>query len=65
LETPDWRDAATTERNDGTDQHVATERLTTQEEAWWCQRFGFTPGEWRRLAFLRWLYHRGRLTEWP
>ncbi len=25
----------------------------------------FTAAERRRLAFLRWLYERGRLTEWP
>jgi hypothetical protein len=25
---------------------------------------GFTEVEWRRLAFLRWLYRTGRLTEW-
>ncbi len=25
----------------------------------------FTEAEWRRLVFLRWLCHTGRLTEWP
>jgi hypothetical protein len=28
----------------------------------WCLRAGFTEREWRRLAFLRWLYRQGHLT---
>ena len=27
-------------------------------------RIGFTDQEWNRLAFLRWSYQNGRLTEW-
>ncbi len=27
-------------------------------------RIGFTDREWNRLAFLRWSYQHGRLTEW-
>ncbi len=27
------------------------------------RRAGFTPAEWRRLVFLRWLYRCGLLTE--
>jgi hypothetical protein len=27
----------------------------------WCRRAGFTEAEYRRLAFLRWLYRRGWL----
>ena len=30
----------------------------------WAQQGGFSRREWRRLAFLRWLYRTGRLTEW-
>jgi hypothetical protein len=26
---------------------------------------GFSQADWRRLAFLRWRYRTGRLTEWP
>lgn len=26
---------------------------------------GFTQADWRKLAFLRWRYRTGRLTEWP
>ena len=29
------------------------------------QEVDFTRTEWQRLAFLRWLYRTGRLTEWP
>ncbi len=31
----------------------------------WLRLAGFAPAERRRLIFLRWLYHQGRLTEFP
>ncbi len=46
-------------------RHAAQDKLTVQDER---PRYGeapFTRREWRRLVFLRWLYHQGRLTEWP
>ena len=31
----------------------------------WCQMAGFTPAEWQRLRFMRWLHRQGQLTEFP
>ena len=31
----------------------------------WRHRRRFTANEWQRLVFMRWLYRRGRLTEYP
>jgi hypothetical protein len=39
---------------------VANVAIGDDEE--WCRRAGFTEREWRRLAFLRWLYRQGQLT---
>jgi hypothetical protein len=41
----------------------AADEPITDDEAW-RRRAGFTPEEYRRLVFLRWLYRRGRLIEW-
>ena len=30
----------------------------------WAGQGGFSRREWQRLAFLRWLYRTGRLSEW-
>ena len=46
---------------------VASERppaTGSSLEELWCQLAGFTRAEYRRLLFLRWLYLRGRLSEW-
>ena len=44
----------------GTSQsRVATVVIGDDEE--WCLRAGFSEREWRRLAFLRWLYRQGHL----
>jgi hypothetical protein len=55
------RDGTATEAaRAGTSQsQVATVAIGDDEE--WCRRAGFTEREWRRLAFLRWLYRQGRL----
>jgi hypothetical protein len=45
--------------------HITDGALTTDVEPPWCQSPGFTPAEERRLAFLAWLYRKGRLGEWP
>ena len=45
-------------------RRAATDELALEDE----QRHEaarFTPREWQRLIFLRWLYREGRLTEWP
>ena len=46
---------------------VAEERqaYATAAEQDWARLVGFTPAEWRRLVFLRWLYRQGRLTDFP
>jgi hypothetical protein len=46
----------------GTCQHQANEPGADGEA--WRQGAGFTREEFRRLVFLRWLYDRGRLSEW-
>lgn len=35
------------------------------EQQEWFRLAGFTRTEWQRLVYLRWLYRRGELTEYP
>jgi hypothetical protein len=35
--------------------------VVSSDDEEWCRRAGFAEREWRRLAFLRWLYRQGRL----
>ncbi|HEX5505496.1 MAG TPA: hypothetical protein VFW96_22955 [Thermomicrobiales bacterium] len=62
----DWRDAVTAafKRGPAGDQAVDEPVDAPADEDEWCRRAGFTPGEQRQLAFVRWLYRQGRLTEW-
>ena len=54
-------------------QREAVARLAREEEQAttlvaeleWCRLAGFSRTEWQRLRFARWLYHQGRLTEFP
>ena len=65
MDEHDRRDAATVARSDSAQEPRTAVEQAAQEEQWWCERAGFTRAEWSRLVFLRWLYQRGRLTEWP
>ena len=38
---------------------------TVEDERQRFEEACFTQREWQRLVFLRWLYSRGLLTEWP
>ena len=46
------------------DETTPTAAVLVGEAPAWAQQGGFSRREWRRLAFLRWLYRTGRLTEW-
>ena len=44
---------------------AAPNQLVVEDERQRYAQAGFTRREWQRLVFLRWLYRRGLLTEWP
>jgi hypothetical protein len=60
-------------RRPAREQPAAVEHTVTHERpvllnevaGRWLRLAGFTPQESRRLLFLRWLYRRGQLTEFP
>ena len=60
----EWDRAALAALGAGTERTQAANEPITDDEAW-RRRAGFTGEEYRRLVFLRWLYRRGRLAEWP
>ena len=39
--------------------------LAAEDERRRFEEAHFASREWQRLAFLRWLYRQGLLTEWP
>ncbi len=39
--------------------------LAAEDERQRFESAHFTSRQWQRLAFLRWLYRQGLLTEWP
>jgi hypothetical protein len=46
-------------------RRAAPNHLVVEDERQLYAQAGFTRREWQRLDFLRWLYRRGLLTEWP
>jgi hypothetical protein len=46
-------------------RRTAPNPLVVEDEQQQYAQAGFTRREWQRLVFLRWLYRRGLLTEWP
>ena len=46
-------------------RRAAPNQLVVEDERQRYAQAGFTRREWQRLVFLRWLYRRGLLTEWP